>query len=135
VLAGLPPLSGFVAKFVLITAALNPAGLAEDGSSVRPASWILLALLILSGLAALIAMLRAGVRAFWASPDRTTPRVRVIEMTPIAALLVLCGLQTIQAGPIMRFMDAAALELHTPRDYLRAVLQPVPGQTKTKERE
>jgi multicomponent K+:H+ antiporter subunit D len=124
VIAGLPPLSGFVAKFALLTAALNPAGLSQS-SAVPPASWALLVLLILSGLAALIAMMRAGIRAFWAAPDRAVPRVRVIELTPVAMLLVLCALQTIQAGPIMRFMDVAAAELHDPSDYVRAVLQPV----------
>jgi multicomponent K+:H+ antiporter subunit D len=123
VIAGLPPLSGFVAKFALLAAALNPAGLSVDGS-VLPASWALLILLILSGLAALIAMTRAGIRTFWAAPDRAVPRVRVIEMTPVAMLLVLCALQTIQAGPIMRFMDAAAAELHSPGAYMRDVLHP-----------
>jgi multicomponent K+:H+ antiporter subunit D len=128
VIAGLPPLSGFVAKFALLTAALNQAGLSEGGSAVTPASWALLILLILSGLAALIAMMRAGIRALWAEPERAVPRVRLIEMTPVAMLLVLCALQTIGAGPIMRFMDAAAAELHDPSDYVRAVLQPVAGQ-------
>ena len=61
-------------------------------------------MLILSGLAALIAMARAGIRAFWAAPDRTVPRVRVIEMAPVAVLIILCGIQTIQAGPVMRYM-------------------------------
>ena len=66
VLAGLPPLSGFVGKFVLLTAALNPSGIARGGGSVPAASWALLALLLLSGLAAIIAMTRTGIRAFWA---------------------------------------------------------------------
>jgi multicomponent K+:H+ antiporter subunit D len=122
VIAGLPPLSGFVAKFALLSAALNPAGLSGGGSDVPPVAWALLVLLILSGLAALIAMTRAGIRAFWTAPDRVVPRVRVIEMAPAAMLLVLCALQTIQAGPIMRFMDAAAAELHNPSAYMREVL-------------
>jgi multicomponent K+:H+ antiporter subunit D len=126
VIAGLPPLSGFVAKFALLTAALNPSGM--GGGPVPPASWALLALLILSGLAALIAMTRAGIHAFWAAPDRAVPRVRVIEMAPIATLLILCALQTIQAGPVMRFMDATAAGLHDPSRYAREVLQPVPTE-------
>ena len=117
VISGLPPLSGFIAKFALLTAALNPP--AGAGSI---AGWILLPLLILSGLAALIAMTRAGIRAFWASPDRTVPRVRLIEMAPVAILLLLCAIQTIQAGPVMRFMQATAQSLHAPHDYIRGVL-------------
>ena len=117
VLSGLPPLSGFIAKFALLTAALNPST-----GAVSTASWVMLPVLILSGLAALIALTRAGIRAFWASADRTVPRVRLIEVAPVAALLLLCVIQTIQAGPIMRFMQATAQSLHTPHDYVRGVL-------------
>jgi multicomponent K+:H+ antiporter subunit D len=123
VIAGLPPLSGFIAKFALLTAALNPSGLGQGGA-IPAGSWALLATLILSGLAALIAMTRAGIRAFWVSPDWTTPRVRIIEMAPIVALLLLCAAQTVQAGPVMRFMQATAHALHAPGDYVRDVLHP-----------
>lgn len=117
VISGLPPLSGFVAKFAILTATLNP-----PSGAPAAAGWILLLLLILSGLAALIAMTRAGIRAFWAAPDRTVPRVRLIEIASVAALLLLCAIQTIQAGPIMRFMQATAQSLHAPHDYIRSVL-------------
>ena len=117
VISGLPPLSGFIAKFALLAAALNP-----QGGAVSVSGWILLVLLILSGLAAIIALTRAGIRTFWAAPDRMVPHVRVIEIVPVAALLVLCATQTIQAGPVMRFMQATAQSLHVPHDYLRGVL-------------
>ena len=117
VISGLPPLSGFIAKFALLTAALNP-----PNGAISIASWVLLPLLILSGLAAMIAMIRAGIRAFWASPDRAVPRVRLIEVGPVAVLLLLCAIQTIQAGPIMRFMQATAQSLHEPHGYIRGVL-------------
>ena len=64
-LAGLPPLSGFVAKFALLTAAFNPAGL-DGPPRIEWPAWVFAALLILSGLAVLIAMLRTGIRTFWA---------------------------------------------------------------------
>jgi multicomponent K+:H+ antiporter subunit D len=50
------------------------------------------------------------------------PYVRLIEMTPVAVLLLLCAIQTIQASPVMRFMQATAQSLHAPNDYLRGVL-------------
>jgi len=128
VIAGLPPLSGFVAKFALLTAALNPSGLTQGGGPVRAASWALLVVLIVSGLAALIAIIRAGIRTFWAAPDRAVPRVRVIEIAPVVALLVLCAMQTIQAGSVMRFMHATAQSLHAPRDYVGDVLRPAAEQ-------
>jgi multicomponent K+:H+ antiporter subunit D len=117
VISGLPPLSGFIAKFALLTAALNPST-----GAVSTASWVMLPVLILSGLAALIALTRAGIRAFWASADRTVPRVRLIEVAPVGALLLLCVIQTIQAGPIMRFMEETAQSLHAPHDYIHGVL-------------
>ena len=130
VIAGLPPLSGFIAKFALLTAALNPSEMHRAGADSGLA-WALLVVLISSGLAALIAMTRAGIRAFWASPDRAVPRVRVIEMAPVVFLLILCATQTIQAGPVMRFMQATAQSLHAPSDYVRDVLgRPVRQSTR-----
>jgi multicomponent K+:H+ antiporter subunit D len=127
VIAGLPPLSGFIAKFALLSAALNPPGVPQGGAPVQTITWLLLVVLILSGLAALVAMTRAGIRAFWAEPNREVPRVRLIEMAPVATLLILCAMQTIQAGPIMRFMQATAQSLHAPGDYVRGVLERTPG--------
>jgi multicomponent K+:H+ antiporter subunit D len=43
-------------------------------------------------------------------------------VAPVGALLLLCAIQTIQAGPIMRFMQATAQSLHAPDDYIRGVL-------------
>lgn len=125
IIAGLPPLSGFIAKFALLTAALNAA----PDEAVPLAAWILLAVLIASGLAALIAMTRAGIHLFWAAPDRAVPRVRVIEIAPVAALLILCAIQTIEAGPVMRFVQATARSLHAPDDYVRGVLGAVPERS------
>jgi len=117
IISGLPPLSGFVAKFALLTAALNP-----QGRAVSIFEWLFLFVLIMSGLAALIAMTRAGIRAFWAAPDRVVPRVRVIEIAPVVLLLLFCAVKTVEAGPIMRFMQATAQSLHAPQAYIRGVL-------------
>jgi multicomponent K+:H+ antiporter subunit D len=43
-------------------------------------------------------------------------------MAPVVILLVLCAVQTIEAGPIMRFMQATAQSLHAPHDYVRGIL-------------
>jgi multicomponent K+:H+ antiporter subunit D len=117
VISGLPPLSGFVAKFALLTAALN-----SQPDSIPTSAWIFLVILILSGLATLIATTRAGIHALWASPDRAVPSVRLIEIIPIVALILLCAAQTMQAGTVMRYAQAAADSLYTPHDYLRGVL-------------
>jgi multicomponent K+:H+ antiporter subunit D len=123
VISGLPPLSGFIAKFALLSAAISP-----PTNAVSAANWSWFPALILSGLAALVAMTRAGIRTFWASPDRAVPRVRLIEIAPVAVLLLLSAVQTIQAGPVMRFMQATAQSLHAPQDYVRGVLGSAEGR-------
>jgi multicomponent K+:H+ antiporter subunit D len=120
-LAGLPPLSGFLAKFAML-APLFGAG----GDGVSATAWALLAALILSGLATVAAMARAGVDAFWASPAGDVPRVRVVEIAPVALLLALCVGLTVGAGPVMGYMEATARSLHAPQGYVAGVL-PAPG--------
>ncbi len=116
-LAGLPPLPGFIAKFALLAALLGP-------DPIQAPAWALLVLLTLSGLAAVIATVRAGIRIFWASPELSVPRVDVLEMAPVALLLALCAALTVQAGPAMRYMQDTAQSLHAPRGYMQDVLSP-----------
>src|SRR5690606_17059763 len=66
VMAGLPPLSGFLAKFVMISAAFSAEALPSA------ATWWLAGALIVSGLLVLIAMVRNGINIFWTSlPEGT----------------------------------------------------------------
>lgn len=133
-LAGLPPLSGFVAKFALLTALVNKGGLGA-AYAVSTVSWALVALLIVSGLAAMIAMVRAGIRTFWAPIDGTIPRVLVMEIAPVAFLLTLCLTMTILGGPLLRYTDATAQSLHRPAGYIRDVLSTPPVPSLAKERD
>ncbi len=121
VLAGLPPLSGFIAKFAILTALFNAPG---ADSSIAPVSWILLALLLVSGLMTLIAMTRAGIRTLWMPDERVVSRVRVVEIVPIALLLLMSVTLTVRAEPAMRYMRATASAIHTPSDYVQSVLAP-----------
>ncbi|KAF1020160.1 MAG: Na(+)/H(+) antiporter subunit D [Paracidovorax wautersii] len=131
--AGLPPLSGFVGKVAMLSALLNPHGL-QQGASVITGTvtmpMVLLALLILSGLCALIAMSRAGIRHFWAVVDRGTPKVRLAEGLPIAALLLACITLAVKGDPVLRYTHATAQALHDPSRYIHAVLskEPRPGK-------
>ena len=113
-LAGMPPLAGFVAKFLILN------GMFQVGAVA--ATWMLLGLLLLSGLAVMIAMMRAGIRVFWIPLESTVPTVRFLEMVPIVGLLFLCVALTVQAGPVSRFMQATAEGLHAPQTYVKDVL-------------
>ena len=114
--AGLPPLSGFLAKAAILRAVLAP----QPGM----AAWAIVAMLTLSGLASVIALGRAGIRIFWAPRALRAPGVRAVEIVPVAALLALCLALTLAAGPAMRFAANAARDLHDPRSYVRSVLPP-----------
>ncbi|MGH6860780.1 MAG: monovalent cation/H+ antiporter subunit D, partial [Phyllobacterium sp.] len=119
--SGLPPLSGFIAKLAILSALFNPDGLGSGGA-IHGLVWTLVALLIFSGLSALIAMTRMGIRVFWAPIEGTVPRVLVMEIVPVVVLLVLCLQIVIQAGPIMHYMNETAQSLYEPQNYTRAVL-------------
>jgi multicomponent K+:H+ antiporter subunit D len=116
-LAGLPPLAGFIGKFGMMAAMLK-----TDGATVQASSWMLIGLLTVSGLATLIAMTRTGISSFWARMDDSVPRVRIIEMAPVVCLLLVCLGLTVGGGPAMRYMEATTQALQAPRDYVTGVL-------------
>jgi multicomponent K+:H+ antiporter subunit D len=120
-LAGLPPLAGFVAKFSMLTGMLNLNGLG-GAAEIPGRTWLLVALVILSGLAALVAMMRTGIRTFWAPLETIVPRVLVVEVAPVLALLAICLAMTLGAGTIVRYTDAAARSLNDPASYIQGVL-------------
>jgi len=120
-LSGLPPLSGFLAKFAMLHGLFNPGSFGDD-APVSGAEWAYTALLILSGLAAMIAMNRVGIRTFWTSIEGTIPRVFLIEITPVLILLAACVFLSFQAGPVMRYMDATAKSLGEPQNYIGRVM-------------
>ncbi len=118
-IAGLPPLSGFVAKVGLFHALLNPgAGVAAIGAG----GWTLMALVFGSGLIAIISLLRFGVRTFWAAEAGGPPPLHTAEVLPVVALLLASVLLTVQAQPVFGYLARASAELHQPGLYTARVL-------------
>jgi multicomponent K+:H+ antiporter subunit D len=115
--AGLPPLSGFLAKFALLRTAIGET----PGAATGWHTWTFCAAVIVSGVAAMIALTRVGTRLFWSVRGRTTPRLRIIEAGPAAFLILLCLALTAGAGPVMTYLESAAQSLHSPQVYIRVV--------------
>jgi multicomponent K+:H+ antiporter subunit D len=118
---GMPPLSGFIGKLSLIGALLNPLGLGT-AAPISIAAWALLALLILTGLASLMAFSRLGIQRFWTPEERPSPLLRKLECAPIFLLLGLSIVLTFKAEPLLRYTQATAEALNNPQQYVMAVL-------------
>lgn len=129
IVSGLPPLSGFVAKFGLLSTAINLASDTEFSFAV----WAMVIAILGAGLAAVIALTRVGMRLFWTVIGRTTPRLRLIEAGPVAFLIALCIALTIAAAPVTTYLDSTARSLHSPKTYIHAVLSAQAGAGVVKE--
>lgn len=117
-ISGLPPLSGFIAKFTLLSAALQTS--AADGPSAE--SWMLIVGVLAGGLAGIIALGRTGIRLFWIPEDSLIPRLRLSEAAPVGGLLLICIALTLWAGPVIQYMEDTASYLDRPASYINAVL-------------
>ena len=115
-LAGMPPLSGFLAKFAILGTALS-ASPTPDASA-----WWLTGTLIVSGLAVLIAMARSGINIFWATLQPGAAVARLSEIAPIVLLLVLCISLSIVPAPVLSYMESAAALVRIPEFYVLEVM-------------
>ncbi len=115
--AGLPPLSGFVAKFALLHEVVATSG----GAPLSFERWGLVLAVLVAGLASVIGLSRVGLRLFWSVTGRTTPRLRLVEVGPVALLVGLSIALALGAGPVMTYLESAANSLHSPEVYIRVV--------------
>jgi multicomponent Na+:H+ antiporter subunit D len=121
-LGGIPPLSGFFAKFALV----------REGLALGQ-GWIVAAALAV-GLLTLYSMIKIWNEAFWKNapagerqPDRKVPLMMMAPAVALAACTVMFG---VFPGVFMDYSLRAAEQLVDPSAYVEAVLQtPNPVET------
>ena len=115
-LAGMPPLSGFFAKFIIIRA------------GVEVSAWWIVVVALITGLLTLYSMVKIWAEAFWkATPEDAPEPPRISGPTwpmyaaigGMAAMTVIIGLW---AQPIYELAYAAAEQMLDPGVYIEAVL-------------
>ncbi|HJL15105.1 MAG TPA: Na+/H+ antiporter subunit D [Sandaracinaceae bacterium LLY-WYZ-13_1] len=113
-LAGLPPLSGFAGKLVLVRAGL-------DGGL-----WLVTSVALAVSLLTLYSMIKIWLKAFWspdprgddAPPPRDTPRRMIAPLAAVAAATVALG---VLAEPVAALCFDAAAQLLDREAYAQAV--------------
>jgi multicomponent Na+:H+ antiporter subunit D len=112
-LGGVPPLSGFVAKFLVIDAAL------------RQQELLATIVAVLVGLLTMFSMVKIWGEAFWKGrPAGVDVQPKAIGYFRILAMLLLCSITIVigfAAEPLIGFSLAAAQSLLEPSGYVAAV--------------
>jgi len=117
-IAGMPPLSGFIGKFMLLRAAL--------ASPLLPWVW---SVVLVTGLVGLITLARSGSLLFYRTHSSHDPAAQPptnAALAPIAGLLLLVIGLVIWAGPLSDYAGATAAQLLQPQQYIGAVLGTAP---------
>jgi len=123
-LGGIPPLSGFFAKFAVVKAAF------AGDTMFGPWAALLGAVALGVGLLTLFSMTKIWAEAFWKpaheghvpQPRHVPLRDRMLLITPIAALAVITLGLGFFPGYFFAFAETAAAQLLDPQRYIDAVL-------------
>jgi multicomponent K+:H+ antiporter subunit D len=118
-MAGLPPLSGFIGKLLIL------ASVREYEAGV--AAWTIV---LLTSLVFVIGFTRAGIFVFWqtepapggktvAAEDTAQPSLPFVAAFGLLGMIVMTALF---AQPLMAFLNETSQEIYNPAAYINAVL-------------
>ena len=114
-MAGMPPLSGFLGKLMILDATRG--------------QWLIWATILVTSLIAIVGFGRAGSIVFWKSHSVEGDQAAVPEapshglaITATGGLLAVLVALTIFAGPLSRWLQGTAAQIHTPEAYISAVM-------------
>lgn len=118
-MCGLPPLSGFVGKLMVLDAT----------RSSDAVGWIW-AIVLATSLVVIVGFSRAGTTLFWKSDavegslDPVRVPARAVPVLAAASLIAGTAVLSVWGGPVTRHMEATARQLLQRNDYIEAVLGP-----------
>lgn len=128
-MTGLPPLSGFLGKLLILDAAFASSSVA----------WVW-AIILIASLISIVGFARAGSTLFWkakglameqeaveAQPEAASPPPSPLSYVAVAGLLILLVAYSIFSGPAHAYMTATAAQLFAPEPYISTVLD-TPGK-------
>ena len=116
--AGLPPLSGFIGKLMLLQAVQQPV--------LQAWLW---GVVLVSSLLVIVGLSRAGSTLFWrvsgndSGPEKAAP----LQVFAVFWLLAASPLLVIFAGPLTELAQQAAIQLHDVTGAVERILPPVNG--------
>ncbi|MBV7395392.1 monovalent cation/H+ antiporter subunit D [Mameliella sediminis] len=126
-MAGMPPLSGFLGKLLILDALREPGQMGWAWSGI-----------LVGSLITIVGFARAGSMIFWKSTSVSVPEgmgpveaephpepARFNEVAPTMVLLGLLVALAAFAGPTTTYMREAAKQLFEPQGYIETVLAPV----------
>lgn len=121
-MAGMPPLSGFLGKLLVL-----------DATRDHGIAWAIWAVVLATSLIAIVGFARAGSMVFWKAhgvePDEGTAAAAsaATNHLPLVAtmgLLLATVALAVLAGPVSGYLEATATQLFTTGGYINAVLGP-----------